>query len=360
MTEDQVLDVEPGDLHLGELELDQLAVADGLAPEDAVARVVDRPGEALLDHAEGHGGHAGPFGHEVPLGRVATGAVPLVLGLAEQVLPADPDVGQEELAGGGRMEAHLGEGPGLLEAGHPLLQDEREHRAVADRGVRTVVELGVEDDGVGVGAVGDVGLVAVEDVLVPVTPGRGGHAAEGIRPGVGLGDRPGADLLGGEQVEPPPLHLCRRPLFHDRAGGQPDAHSHRGHDPRAVVAELDDRDQGHRRRPPVARPPGSFPLGRTGAGGLALELDLEAVAGHLVHPEGRVQLADDVVGGHVAVFEGVDVGDHLGLDEPADRVAHHQVLLGPLEQGGTSLWPLRAGAGGFEANRPRPTVEACE
>ena len=227
--------------------------------------------------------------------------------LAEEVVPADPHVGQEELAGRGGVEAHLAQGLRLLEARGSRVEDEGEHRAVAHRGVRAVVELGVEHDGVGVGAVGDPGLRAVDDVLVAVPAGHGGHAAQRVRPGVGLGDGPGADLLGGQQVEAPPLHLGRGAALHDGAGGQADAHPHRGHDARAVVAQLDDRDEGHGRRPAVTGPVRPLLRRLDGAADLALELLLEPVAGHLVHAEGGVQLADDVVGGESLVLEGVDV-----------------------------------------------------
>ena len=43
----------------------------------------------------------------------------------------DPDVGQEELAGGRGVQAHLAEGLGLLQPGHAPVEDEGEHRALA-------------------------------------------------------------------------------------------------------------------------------------------------------------------------------------------------------------------------------------
>ncbi len=248
------------------------------------------------------------------------------------MLSSDPHVGEEELAGGRGMEPHLAEGRRLLEPLHPLLEHEGEHPAVAERGVGSVVELGVEDDGVGVGAVGDEGLVAVEDVLVAVPPCSRPHAAEGVRTRVGLGDRPGTDLLGGEQVERPALPLGGRPLLHDRAAGQSEADPHRGDDPGAVVTELDDRDEGHRRGAAAPPSPAPVDLAPLAVGvGRGRELLREPVAGELVHSEGRVQLPDDVVGRKIAELELVDVRHHLGLDEPPDRIADHQLLLGPFE-----------------------------
>ena len=69
------------------------------------------------------------------------------------------------------------------------------------------------------------------------------------------------DLVDGEQVEAPALHLGRGALLHDGAAGQADADAHGRDDARAVVAQLDDRDQGHGRRPPspgAARPRSSL------------------------------------------------------------------------------------------------------
>src|SRR6266481_6003862 len=57
--EDEVLQVHPRDLHLGELQLDELELADRAAELHAGARVVDRARAALLDDAERHRGDAG-------------------------------------------------------------------------------------------------------------------------------------------------------------------------------------------------------------------------------------------------------------------------------------------------------------
>ena len=155
---------------------------DGPLPQQAVLGVLDRELEALLNEAERHGGHAGPLGDEVALGALAALAARRVaLGLAEQPVLADPHVGEEELAGRRGVQAHLAEGLGLLEPGHAPVEDEGEHLALAQRRVAAVVELGVEDDGVGVGAVGDERLVAVEDVLVAVAHGRSTSCRRGRR-----------------------------------------------------------------------------------------------------------------------------------------------------------------------------------
>ncbi len=232
--------------------------------------------------------------------------------------------------------------------GHAPVEDEGQDLAVADRGVGAVVELGVEHDGVGVGPVGDERLVPVEDVLVAVPSGHGLHPAQGVGSRVGLGDGPGPDLFDGEQVEPPALHLGRGALLHDGPAGQAQADAHGRDDARTVVAQLDDGDEGHGRRTPVPGPPAPILLGLGPVPGrLALQLPLEAVPSHLVHAEGGVQLADDVVGGQVPVLEGLDVRDHLGLDEPPHGLPHHQLLFGPLEHDrppeypDTTSWCLR-------------------
>src|SRR3546814_983911 len=66
---------------------------------------------------------------------------------------------------------------GLLEAGHPRVEDEGQDLALLGR--VALVELADEHDRVGVGAVGDEGLRPVQHVLVTVAPGRGLHGPEG-------------------------------------------------------------------------------------------------------------------------------------------------------------------------------------
>ena len=127
------------------------------------------------------------------------------------------------------------------------------------------------------------------------------------------------------------------PAAVDGRRGEAHAHAHGGDHAGAVAAQLDDRDE-RERRVAAALAPG--PLGRglalghgLGHGPLELDLALEAVPGHLVHAEGREQLAQDVVGRRVAVLELVEVGLDLRLDEPAHGVAQHQLLVTPSVHG---------------------------
>src|SRR5206468_9518778 len=83
-----------------------------------------------------------------------------VLGLADQPLGTDVDVLQEELPGGGGVQTHLPERLRLREPGRPLVEDEAQDFPVF--WVTPVVELANEDDGVGVGTVGDERLAAVQ------------------------------------------------------------------------------------------------------------------------------------------------------------------------------------------------------
>src|SRR5690606_11399302 len=97
--EHEVLDVQPGDLHAGELLLDELELADGLAELHPLLGVGDAQVEALGDDAERHRRHARALLQERGLGRRAPAAL-VVLGLADQAVAPHPDVGEEQLAGG--------------------------------------------------------------------------------------------------------------------------------------------------------------------------------------------------------------------------------------------------------------------
>ena len=194
-----------GHLHPGQLVLDELVLADRLAEPDALLGVGDAQFEAAVDDAEGHRGDAHALDRE---GLLRTLAVRHLLGLAEQAVLAHPHVGEEEHPGRRGVHPHLAHRLRLLEAGHPLLEHEREDLALGRR--VALVELADEHRGVRVGTVRDERLVAVQHVLIAVAPRGRLHSTEGVGSRVGLGDRPRADLLEGEQRERPLLLLTDR------------------------------------------------------------------------------------------------------------------------------------------------------
>ena len=156
---------------------------------------------------------------------------------------ADAHVTHEDLAGRRTVLAHLAHRRGLDEPVHPAVEHEGQDLAVAHLLAAAVVEFGVHHDGVGVGTVGDPGLLAVEDVVLAVALGAGAHAAERVGTGVRLGDRPGADLVQRHEVERPAFHLRRRAELVDRPGGQSARHAERREQPRAHAAQFDRGDE---------------------------------------------------------------------------------------------------------------------
>ncbi len=203
------------------------------------------------------------------------------------------------------------------------------------RSSRPRVELGVDDDGVGVRAVGDERLLAVEDVVVAVTPDVGLHPAERVRAGVGLRDRPCRNLFHRHQRRQPALLLRQRAARHDRRGAEPEADAHRGDGAQADAGEFADHDRRHRRlladaaesRAVAFRRRCAFLLARP----LAVQHVLDRLGGQHVEPELAEQLPDDRVRRHLAALQRVDVRSHFLVDEPPHRVADQQVGLGPLD-----------------------------
>ena len=71
--------------------------------------------------------------------------------------------------------------------------------AVTPFGAELRIERRVDDRDVGVGAVGDPHLAAVEHVAVAALLGAGAHADD-VRAGAGLAHRQRADVLAGDQL----------------------------------------------------------------------------------------------------------------------------------------------------------------
>ena len=165
--EHEVLDVEPRDLHLRELQLDELELADRLAELHPFLRVLHRELEAPLDDAERHRGHAGAFDHERRLRRLATlAAAERLFALAEQTVTTAR--GRRR---GTACRWATSAGPSCAAAstarGRACPLSSTNCTTLRSAGV-ALVELADEHDRVGVGTVGDERLRAVEHVLVTV------------------------------------------------------------------------------------------------------------------------------------------------------------------------------------------------
>src|SRR5689334_18108266 len=113
LPEHDVLEVHARDLHLRELQLDQLEFADRAPELDARPRVLEALREALLDDPERHRRDAGPLHRERRLRARTAGDV---LGLADEPVAADAHVLEEELPRRRGMEPHLPERLRLREA----------------------------------------------------------------------------------------------------------------------------------------------------------------------------------------------------------------------------------------------------
>jgi hypothetical protein len=116
----------------------------------------------------GSGGRA--QGHHQPLPlQVGHGVVEPVPLLPEKVARGHAHVLEDQLSRIARVPAQLLEPLALIEAGHPLLDDQRGEAAVAGR----LVGLAQDQDEIRPAAVRDEHLGAVQDPVVAVLLGRG-------------------------------------------------------------------------------------------------------------------------------------------------------------------------------------------
>ena len=156
-----------GRVHVGELALDELELADRAVELAAFVHVGDHHVEARLHEAEGprreHEALVVEAAHEHPR--------PLP-DPAEHVLRRHLAVVEDELAGVRAPHPELVELLRGREPGHSLLDEERGEPA----GARGRVGAGVDDEGVGVRAVRDPHLGAVEDEAVAPALGLRAHA----------------------------------------------------------------------------------------------------------------------------------------------------------------------------------------
>ena len=199
----------PG-VHIGQLELGVLELAQALAELDTLLGVLDGLVDSALAQAQGLRGDADPAAVQGLHGDREALAL-----FAQQVLLGDDAVLKDQVAGGGAADAHL-----LLvlaggEAGEALFHNEGGDAVVA----LGLVGHGKDHEGVSHVAVGDEALGAVEDVVVALQH-RHGLLAGGIGTGVGLGQAEGADLLAGEQVRQVLALLLLGAVLKDRGAAQ--------------------------------------------------------------------------------------------------------------------------------------------
>ena len=232
-----------------------------------------------------------------------------------------------QLTGTRTVNAHLAERLRLHEAVHALVEHEGQDLAVALARAVLLVEFRVDHGHVGVGTVGDERLLTVEDVPVTVAHHVGLHAPERVGTRIGLGDRPGADLLVGDELGQPTFLLRQGAPRRDRRDGQAEADAHARDQPHAHPAQFADEYETHAGLGPATT--------EHATGGAASRPDralahrgqslLQRFLGHRVDAEGGEQLSDDRVGRHVAALQVVDVRPNFPVDEFSDCVAHGDV-----------------------------------
>ena len=128
---DHVLHIDPSDLHLGQLELDELQFGDGFTPQGALLGVFDAESLALVDDAERQRGDTDTFEHKSGLGTLAAAFGTDLLRLAEEPILVELHVVEEQFARGRRHDAHLLERLALGEALHALVEDKGQDLALA-------------------------------------------------------------------------------------------------------------------------------------------------------------------------------------------------------------------------------------
>ncbi len=155
-------------------------------------------------------------------------------------------------------------------------------------------------------------------------------------PEFGLGDRPGADLVERQAGRGPSACVCAivpfeliavavRPTDTPSAVTMPGEHLQSSMIGNSVNPPPRDSSRSARAALAPAVPAAA-------ASSAAIRLSKPS-ARERVHPERRVQLAQQVVGREVAVLELLAVRSDLVVDELAHGVAHHLELFGPFEHG---------------------------
>ena len=196
-------------VHVGQLELDRLKLADRLVELLALLGVGQRPLEGPFGDAEGLGGDADPPAVEGVHGDVE----PLPF-LAEQVFDRHAQVVKGKGGGVAAADAHLVLVLEDGDAGRFQIDDEGADPLV----LQAAVEGGKQNAGAEIAAVGDEGLAAVDDKLVAFPLVRGGDAA-GVAAGVRFGQQEAADHFAGVERRQPFLLLLLGAEGVDRVAG---------------------------------------------------------------------------------------------------------------------------------------------
>ena len=178
-------------VHVGQLELGILELAQAATKLDTLLGVLDSLVDGAFGKTESLGGDTDTAAVEGLHGDLEAFAF-----LTEQVLLGDDAVFEDEVAGRAAADTHL-----LLvltggEAGEVLLNDEGGDTVVA----LALVGHGEHDESGGNVTVGDEALAAVEDVVAVLVLDSGGLLAGGVGTGAGLGQTERADLAAGQKV----------------------------------------------------------------------------------------------------------------------------------------------------------------
>ena len=187
-------------IHVGELALHELEGADRLAELLTLMDVGHDDVHGRLHDAERSGRQDGAL--------VVEAAHQHIDALAEgtqHVLLGNLAILENQLAGRRAAHAHLVELLRHLEALAVGLDDEGRDAARAGGGIG----LGVDDDHLGVGAVGDPHLRAIQHVAVALLVGTQLHRND-VRARTRLAHREAADVLAGDQLGQEALLLVRR------------------------------------------------------------------------------------------------------------------------------------------------------
>ena len=182
---------------LGELELGVLEIGDALAERLALFHVVQGVFKGAFRHGKAVDGDAeaflGQFLHQIDEAHAF---------VADQVFRRHFHVLEKQLRSVLGFHAHFLQVLAFLEAFHALFDDQQAGALGAFAGVG----LGHHDHDVGVLAVGDEGLGAVEDVMITVLHGVGLDALQ-VGAGTGFAHGDGADQLAAD-------HLRQQALLH--------------------------------------------------------------------------------------------------------------------------------------------------